>query len=521
MPASPYALTRRSSLYVVLAFYLLACAAMTFYSMRATQGAYIYPLDDTYITTAMANNLSQHGVWGVTRHEFSSSSSTPLFVLLLSAAYWLTGPQLWWPLLLATGFGALAIVTANWLLREHLSGTGLFLGLLCLAVLTPLHVVALTGMEHTLHIVLAIGFLALSARAIANPRTLDYRLPFLASVMVATRYEGLFLAGIVAAALLLRHCWKFAAYVFVAAFIPVAAYAAVSLSQGWEWLPNSVLIKGAAIDFRTLAGLLDLLGWRAVSLISTAPPLAALTLTVLIAYVVTHKSGLWEQRRVGLLLSLLAIFAHLQFARLGWVYRYEAYLIAMAVVSLAAASGLIVRLSLRKLGLVVFVALVAWAGLTIRAARATYRIPISSWNVFEQQWQMARFLKQYYYGASIAANDIGAITYLADPQCLDLVGLANRTVFKHRRSETYTAAVIDSQTERMGTRIAVVYEYVIRQRRPESWVRVGRWRIHDNLFLAGNTVSFYAVHPGEREDLAENLRRYSSQLPSSVEVLKD
>jgi hypothetical protein len=73
----------------------------------------------------------------------------------------------------------------------------------------------------------------------------------------------------------------------------------------------------------------------------------------------------------------------------------------------------------------------------------------------------------------------------------------------------------------MGTRIAVVYEYVIRQRRPESWVRVGRWRIRDNLFLAGNTVSFYAVHPGEREELAENLRRYSSQLPSSVEVLKD
>ena len=43
-------------------------------SLSLTGGHLAYALDDAYIHTAMAKNISQHGVWGVSSHEFSSTS---------------------------------------------------------------------------------------------------------------------------------------------------------------------------------------------------------------------------------------------------------------------------------------------------------------------------------------------------------------------------------------------------------------------------------------------------------------
>ena len=56
-------------------------------SIRENQGHIIYALDDTYIHMAMAKNFSQHGVWGMTKYGFTSSSSSPLWTLLLSLCY--------------------------------------------------------------------------------------------------------------------------------------------------------------------------------------------------------------------------------------------------------------------------------------------------------------------------------------------------------------------------------------------------------------------------------------------------
>jgi hypothetical protein len=47
-------------------------------------GKYIYPLDDSYIHLAISKNLTEYNVWGITKYEFSSTSSSPFFTLIIS-----------------------------------------------------------------------------------------------------------------------------------------------------------------------------------------------------------------------------------------------------------------------------------------------------------------------------------------------------------------------------------------------------------------------------------------------------
>ena len=57
-----------------------------------TNGQFVFPLDDTYITMALAKNFALHGSWSISNGTFQSATSTPAFLLLLSGLYRLTGP---------------------------------------------------------------------------------------------------------------------------------------------------------------------------------------------------------------------------------------------------------------------------------------------------------------------------------------------------------------------------------------------------------------------------------------------
>src|SRR4051794_21459878 len=89
---------------LAITFYGIFSAASVAWLLARTHGQFIYTLDDTYISMAMAKNMAQYGVMGLTRYEFSASSSCPLWILLISAVYGVTGVTWWAPL--ALGFVA-------------------------------------------------------------------------------------------------------------------------------------------------------------------------------------------------------------------------------------------------------------------------------------------------------------------------------------------------------------------------------------------------------------------------------
>src|SRR3989304_3783024 len=80
-----------------------------------------------------------------------------------------------------------------------------------------------------------------------------------------------------------------------------------------------------------------------------------------------------------------------------------------------------------------------------------------------------------------AANDIGAINYLADIKNLDLWGLASLEVAKAARGHYYEPELIVSLLITKKVKVAIVYNWLNAYGGiPVSWVKVGEWKISNN-----------------------------------------
>jgi len=233
---------------LAIEFYLIVCGVSIAYSVMRAHGHFLYPLDDTYISMDIAKNLAQHAVMGLTRYGFSFSSSCPLWIWLIALVDAVTGSAWWTPLLLGLTAGLAVVLLAYRILeRNHAASTA---GLLALIVLAPLPAMALSGMEHALHIALVLWFVSGACEWVADDSqhrgfaALAAVVPFL----VMTRYESLFLAGIFALLLAARRKWLHAAAILFLAVAPVVLLGMFAVSKGWEWLPNSLLLKGNVPD---------------------------------------------------------------------------------------------------------------------------------------------------------------------------------------------------------------------------------------------------------------------------------
>ena len=104
-----------------------------------------------------------------------------------------------------------------------------------------------------------------------------------AALMVATRYESLFLVAVVGAILLWQGRIRPVVCLGVAAAVPVAAFALYSVAHGGLVLPNSVLMKSGPGRFSTVGAGLSAVAtdWLAIGNLFLRPSLLVLTLGVL------------------------------------------------------------------------------------------------------------------------------------------------------------------------------------------------------------------------------------------------
>ncbi len=461
---------------------LWALAAIIYIvSLRQQQGHFCYCLDDAYIHLAIAKHFAGAGVWGVTRDGFTSCASSLLWPLLIAGLFRLLGPHQAVPLLLNLCLATLLLAAGYRLLRRQgVPAPYIAIALSLLIIAMPLPTMIFNGMEHILQALAALLFIEYAVREIAavpaERAGWPLALTLLAPLLVLVRFEGLFLAFAACLMLLLRRKVLPACLVGVGALLPVAVYAAISISHGWLWLPNSVLLKGSLPHLTSLPGIAAflVLFMKRLFLVPGVGDVLLLALGVYLAGGLRSRTW-WSAPQIRLLLFLLLLLSYGATAGKPVFYRYEAYLIVLGIFVLAAPFSALLAAGWPRAGtphaMLRSTALLAALLLLLdlggrRGVYALLRTPRACTNIYQQQVQMARFLGRYYPDAAIAANDIGAINYFNDIHCLDLVGLASMPIARKMRENKLDGAAIEEISRAAGVKVALCYRRWFRGQYP-------------------------------------------------------
>lgn len=496
----------------------------------ATGGELSYPLDDTYIHMSMAKNMAFHGVWGITPDAFTWSSSSPLWTGLLSVFDRILGaPYLWLPLLLdiLCMFGLLMVMDG--LFRKHgISLTRRYVALTSLLLVMPVTLQVLSGLEHILQSLLAVLFvyftsIALSETELAKIKKAQRWLFALAPIIVLVRYEGLFLVFVACVLLPLRRRYREACLLGIIAWLPLLLLGLIALSHGWPIFPHSVLLKSFLAQTQLTpasgTGFSETKGSAQYSLIFLIPFSAFL----LSWFYSRFYQTVWERKSIVTLMLGWVALLHIACAQVGWLFRYELYLVVLMVYVLTEVRFSDLLQVMNRFARVNRMALLALSMLLIcgligtgiyRAAQ--FSLPAkAAMNIYEQQVQMGKFLAANYNGSSVVANDIGAVNYYADIHCVDYMGLANLQAGQMRLYGTWNKQSLGQLAQAEHARIAIVYAAWL-DTIPAAWVRVGTWKLARNYICGDDRVTFFAIGEHEVEPLISALRSYAPHLPKSI-----
>jgi hypothetical protein len=518
-------------------------------SLHYTNGHLTYTLDDAYIHMAMAKNISQFGMYGVTKYEFSSSSSSPLWTILLALMYSIFGVREWMPLILNLILASSILVLINRLLNNVPSNKFLTaIILIAIVLFTPFPAMIFCGMEHLLHILLIVLFIWFLSRTIvekgfSNDVLCITSLSMLTIGVTMVRFESYAILFVGCIFLFLRGRWKLSIGLALAGIVPLIFYQYISISNGWFWLPNSILLRknvyvGEMFNSNQ-AFIINPINNGAFGFflnffknMTLASHVLALIIGsyILLLLGLIRKKTLWSLENVLLINFVILALIHMQFAKIGHFFRYEAYLIALGLFVIGYMTAQILKdskwrpLTWKKVMVGFITVVLLYHGmlpLQYRCRISNANIPIACRNTYEQQYQMGLFLRKYYLNASVAVNDIGTAAFLSDIHLLDLVGLASIDVLKLKIEDTYTTQSIGQLSRDKNIVLAIVYDKWFQledlEGLPPEWIKVGNWKIQNNVICGGDAVSFYAVKSSGKDQLVRNLQLFSNLLPLSVE----
>ena len=486
-------------------------------------GRYIYPLDDAYIHLSIAKNFAEFHTWGITQYEFSSTTSSPLFTLLLAILIKIFGNWEYIPLVANSIAGVGLILVFHRYLKQFSQTTYLII-LSSVVLLMPMHLMIMTGMEHVFHsfamILVLLGFQKYIDDK--SPRNFS-NLALFSIIAVGFRYESLFFVFFICVYLFfIKKDHVISIALGILAISPVLVYGWISIQNGSFFLPNSLILKGNTND--GLVGFLSRVAGNAFRGISVLT-LFLILIVQIFRNLRTQKSSQFPMLQFSKNAVPFVVFCgfviHLLFANFGWLIRYESYLVVVILFAIAPFVDEIFRKKatyrLMRSG-AVFLLLVTFF---LRFGMVTRKQWLASKNIFDQQIQMAGFLKKYYNHSWVIANDIGAITYFTNIHLLDTYGLGSAEVAKLRKDDHggfgYNKKLAEYiQNETKNYDIAIVYDSWIKM--PPGFNKAAFWSIKDNYICGSDVVTFYTVKKTELKNLKTNLHQFEKQMPQDVEV---
>ncbi|RSL16215.1 hypothetical protein EDE15_1726 [Edaphobacter aggregans] len=494
-----------------VAFYLLLAIVILISILHKTGGTFVYPLDDPYIHLAMAEQLV-HGHYGINTVEASSPSSSILWPLLLipfAGTSWQVYLPLAWNLLFGlASAGLIGAVVAGWpggsaLATQKTPWWQQAVIATLLILLANLVSLTFIGMEHVLQVMLslccAIGMLeAMEGRTMPSWS--------LAAAIIApmVRYEDLALTVAVAIGLIGLKQGRKAAIVLAGSVVPLIGFSLFLKAKGLPILPTSVLVKGGAYKTGT-SPVMSLLSGIRENVIQDLQHLerASMALLLLILLVL-----LWRERSrtrrfvIGGAAWVAAI--QLLIGRFGWFHRYEVY--AFIFVALILVRILAEKPTTFRFALVAFLLLFCARPYIL----GTLMTPRGSFEVYEQQYQMHRFMTGF-YGHDVALNDLGLVSYQrpAGVYVLDLFGLASPEA---SRQVDKTAPWLDDIVQRHGVHMAMLYPAWFQI--PSSWTPLAKLCLdRPHQVVSESCVVFYSTSAPTLEQTRAAVARFARTVP--------
>jgi len=456
----------------------------------ATGGHFSYALDDAYIHLSLARTLAE-GHYGLDSSHFSSPSSSMAWPFLLAIFAGMRGLE-FVPLALNCTFALAFGVICQRTLEENLGsvlprrgvGSAPFLAMVVIVVCNVVPTVFL-GLEHSLQLLVS----AFAVRGLGRyfnrgqPRFVDF-IPFVVGPLI--RYENLGLTLGLVSFLAMERQFRSSARVLAASLVAPLAFGLFLMAHGDPVVPTSIYAKSPLAWSHSGLGSLGLIASRAADALvhSNRGLLFGLCAALEIWFGATSPSS--RGRRM-VCIPLVPLVLHLFFGDYG---RYELYLWAFVVLFAA------VQLNVRGLGGRTWNRGRAWAlalGLSIAGAPYLGRLvqtPFGARSIYYQQGTLAELSRQL--GASVAANDIGLISFRSGFPVVDLWGLSSYEILKARKSRRETDWMEDVLA-RQGVRFALIYDAWFVGQVPKVWIKVAELTYPGPIpSAAERTVSCYA-----------------------------
>lgn len=473
-------------------------------SLRATGGAFEYPLDDVYIFLAIAGEIAAGG-YGVNPGEPASAASSPLYPFLL-APFAGTDLARWVPL----GINTLALGGVAWLWAALVGRAALAPAAAAgVAFLGPVALnfagLATLGMEHGLHLAatlaVAIGLVDLVRGGRVTPLLVAG-----AILGPALRPEALAVSGVAALVLAGRRPWQ-GLLLGLAAIAPLAIFAGALWWGGIGPVPNSIAAKTrfpALDDLSALERRVTLVGMFLTKPMAKVLVVQAALLSVL-ALALRKGTG-WLA-----LAGAAVAAAHMVFGQIDWLNRYETYAVVFAAaMGLVASGALAPRLRSVLATLLLLQPAIHYVPDSLR------RVPDSVAAVNAQQRQMARIA--VCYDAPVAVNDLGWVAWASPHAVLDLWGLASPRALAARHDgapRAWASRLLD----RHDVDAALLYPQMA-DALPGDWTVIGTlWIDGPRGVVFGDEVRLYA-RPGTGERLSDAIGCVADDLPHNARLTR-
>lgn len=498
-------------------------AIMLLFAYKACDGHLVYSLDDPYIHLAVGETIKDGG-YGVNLGEYSAPCSSIAYPFMLAATE-LAGLGAAGPLVINLLAMLAAVYIVGLVIRDYVcmteaeesgaGGNGLWpfaLGMTLCLVMNSWGLV-MTGMEHSLHILASLAAVYAAARLACGKTQSTSLLVLAAASLPLFRFEGMAMAFAAFAFLLALRYFKPALLLAVLLLAEGAAWTSYMKSMGLPAMPSSVQLKSGIVSGAVgNSGLVKLAAAVGKNLFDSFKSRQGTILICLTILLVALLVDAWRKgaRRTACfaLLAATTTVAHIVLGKYGWFNRYEIYAVTTA--------GLAVLILVvpRKISSVYKVALLlAMVLLAAPYLLSSFRTPAACRNIYEQQFQMHRFVVDY-WKAPAAVNDLGLVSYHNPYYVLDLYGLGSEEVRKLRLQGGLARDKLASLVDTKSVRLVMVYDdWFNSAGLPESWRKIGMLKT-SKVTAAYDSVTFYLVGNGSLEAAKASARDFSTSLPA-------